>query len=203
MTTVYETTEVEQETVALVAATRELMLAVATTDLGVEELRAARAEIEQLSARLGTRTRDRVLRAPLDGPARARSAGPDQPWPIFRFSPQALPLEITFGEGTAHARTVGDALYEGPRDSVHGGYLAHLLDCMLGTMVQAQGLLAVTATLDLRYLRRTPLDVPLDLHARIIERTGRRIHAEGWVEHEGQRTVEATGLFIEIAGGTS
>lgn len=203
MTVLHESTELEREAAELVGATRELMLAVATTDLGVEELRAARAETERLTARLTTSTRDRVLRAPLDGPARARRAGPDQAWPIFRFSPQALPLTISFGEDTAHARTVGNALYEGPRDSVHGGYLAHLLDCMLGTLVQAQGLLAVTATLDLRYLHRTPLDVPLDLQARIVARTGRRIHAEGWVEHEGRRTVEATGLFIEIAGMTS
>ncbi|NPC98685.1 PaaI family thioesterase [Nocardioides sp. zg-DK7169] len=201
MPVVYETTEVEQETAELVSATRDLMRAVATTGLGAEGLRAARAEVERLTARLAQDPRDRVLRAPLDGPARARAAG--EPWSIFRYSPQALPLDISFGDGTAHARTMGDALYEGPRDSVHGGYLAHLLDCMLGTLVQSQGLLAVTATLDLRYLHRTPLDVPLDLHARILERSGRRLRAEGWVEHEGTRTVEATGLFIEIAGTPS
>jgi acyl-coenzyme A thioesterase PaaI-like protein len=81
---------------------------------------------------------------------------------------------------------------------VHGGYLAHLMDCMLGTLIQATGRRSVTGTLDLRYHARTPLDVPLELGARILATSGRKTTAEAWVEVDGARTVEARGLFIEL-----
>ncbi|MFE7225624.1 PaaI family thioesterase [Nocardioides sp. NPDC057577] len=192
------TDELAEEVAALASATRRLMLAAATADLDVDELRAARTRMDALTDELGRRSRARVLRADFHAPARAREAGPDRPLPIFRFNPQALPLALHLDGDTARARTVPNALYEGPPDSVHGGFLAHLMDCMLGTLVQATGRRAVTATLDMRYRARTPLDVPVDLAARIVKISGRKIVAESWVEVDGERTVEATGLFIEL-----
>lgn len=193
-----ETADVTEEVAELAAAARRLMLAAATADLDPEELRAARARMDELSAALGRRTRPRVLRADFHGPARAREAGPHEALPIFRFNPQALPLELHFDGDTASATTVPNALYEGPPESVHGGFLAHLMDCMLGTLVQSTGRRAVTATLEMTYLARTPLDVPVDLGARIVESSGRKILAEAWVEVDGARTVGARGLFIEL-----
>ncbi len=72
------------------------------------------------------------------------------------------------------------------------------MDCMLGILIQARGRRGVTAKLDLRYLRRTPLDAPLQLGSRITKVDGRKVWAEGWIEHEGERTVVAEGLFIEV-----
>ncbi|MFD0452023.1 hotdog domain-containing protein [Rhodococcus aetherivorans] len=57
---------------------------------------------------------------------------------------------------------------------MHGGFSAHLLDCMLGILMQARGSRSLTASLDLRYLRRTSLDEPLDLYSRIVEIEGRK-----------------------------
>ncbi len=189
---------VAEEVAALAAATRRLMLAAATTDVDLDELRAARARMDELTEALGRRTRPRALRASFDDPARAREVGPELAWPVFRFNPQALPLAIRFDGDAAYATTVPNALYEGPPESVHGGYLAHLMDCMLGTLVQATGRRSVTGTLDLRYHARTPLDVPLELGAWIVSTTGRKTTAEAWVEVDGARTVEARGLFIEL-----
>ena len=189
---------VADEVAELAAATRRLMLAAATTDVEVDEIRAARDRMDELTATLGRRTRARALRASFDEPARAREIGPELAWPVFRYNPQALPLAIRFDGDAAYATTVPNALYEGPPESVHGGYLAHLMDCMLGTLVQASGRRSVTGTLDLRYHARTPLDVPLELGARILTTTGRKTTAEAWVEVDGARTVEARGLFIEL-----
>lgn len=192
------TEEVAEEVAELAAATRRLMLAAATTHVEAHELRTARARMDELTATLGRRTRPRALRAPFDAPGRAREVGPEVAWPVFRFNPQALPLAIRFDGDAAYATTVPNALYEGPPESVHGGYLAHLMDCMLGTLVQATGRRSVTGTLDLRYHARTPLDVPLELGARIVSTSGRKTSAEAWVEVDGARTVEARGLFIEL-----
>jgi acyl-coenzyme A thioesterase PaaI-like protein len=192
------TTEEHRAATELAAATRRLMFAAATTAVDVKEVHAAARAMDRLGEQLSVQTRERALRAPFEGPARTRELGPDTAWRVFASNPQALPLDIHFDGDTATARTTANALYEGPIGTVHGGFLAHLLDVMLGTLVQARGLRGLTANLDLRYRAPTPLDVPLDLHARVVETRGRRTVAEGWVEHDGQRTVEARGTFVDV-----
>jgi acyl-coenzyme A thioesterase PaaI-like protein len=190
--------ERRQASADLVAAARELMLAAALSDLEVEDLAAAQELIERTTALLGGRTRPRVLRPGFTGPAEARDA--DEPYPMSVHNPMGLPLVIRFDGATACRGTVtAGALCEGPPESLHGGWSAWLMDCMLGILVQAQGRPAVTGSLDVRYLRRTPLDTPLELGSRIVGRDGRKITVEGWIEHDGQRTVEALGLFVQLA----
>lgn len=186
----------------LTEATRRLMLAAATTDVDPDEARAAAGAMDALAQALSARSRPRALRATFEAPAAVRSEGPDAPWRSFAYNPQAFPLEMFFDGVSSRARTTANALYEGPPGLVHGGFAAHLLDSMLGTLTQSLGLRAVTATLDLRYLAPTPLDVPLDLHARVVETSGRRTRAEGWIEHGGVRTVEARGVFVDVTGRT-
>lgn len=198
MPVIDDTTEHAHELAALTVAVRQLMLAAATTDLAPAELRTHRADIEAATAALSRASRPRIMRSDFAGPQYARDSGESGAWPIFRYNPQAMPLEMMFDGDTASARTVASALYEGPPECVHGGYLSHLLDCLLGTLIQATGRRAVTATLDLRYLAPTPLDVELELQARIVSSTGRKVVAEAWVSHAGVRTVEAHGLFIDV-----
>ncbi|MFD5811054.1 hypothetical protein QLG13_26065 [Rhodococcus aetherivorans] len=69
---------------------------------------------------------------------------------------------------------------------------------MLSTRMQARGSRSLTASLDLRYLRRTPLDEALDLYSRIVEIEGRRTVAGGWIECRGERTVEARGVVVRV-----
>ena len=184
---------------ALVAATRELMLAAATTDADVVTVRDVCAVMEELTRRIGPQDRPRVTRTPFDGPARARAAGPDHVWNLYALNPGGIALSISFGVDDARARVIPNALHEGPPDCLHGGISAHLMDCMLGALLRAHGHRALTASLDMRYLQRTPLDHPLDLSARIVESVGRKIVVEGWIEHDGERTVEARGLFVTVA----
>src|SRR3546814_14179885 len=73
-------TERTHATTALVAATRSLMHAAATTDLPVDDLATARRAIESVTAELSARARDRVLRIPFDLPAQVRAAGPEAEW---------------------------------------------------------------------------------------------------------------------------
>ncbi|SEK73288.1 Thioesterase superfamily protein [Blastococcus sp. DSM 46786] len=190
--------ERQQASIGLVAAARELMLAAALTDLEAGDLLAAQELVGRATALLGGRTRPRVLRPSFAGPAEARDAG--EPYPMSVHNPMGLPLVIRFGSPTECRGTVtANALCEGPPESLHGGWSAWLMDCMLGILVQGQGRPAVTGTLAVRYLHRTPLDAPLELGSRIVDRDGRKITVEGWIEHDGQRTVEARGLFVELS----
>ncbi len=183
----------------LVAVTRELMLAAGTTDIDVESMREATEQLRGLTARLGERRRNRVMRSGFQGPQQARESGVR--WQSFVHHPMAIPLEILFVGDTARATFHPHALHEGPTDSLHGGFSAHLMDSLLGTMMQARGVRALTATLDLRYLRQVPLDQELELFAEVSSVSGRKHIATGWISHDGQRCVEARGLFIEVPHG--
>ena len=182
----------------LVSAAREVMFAAATSEAETTQLVEHAARLREAAAAMGGKSRRHVVRAPFAGPAATRTAGPDQAWPLFRFNPQGIPLDVYFDGSTARATLRTDALMEGPPDHLHGGFSAHLMDCILGVLLQAAGKRVVTASLDVRYLQRTPLDATAELHARVVDVSGRKTVAEGWIEVEGQRTVEASGLFIEI-----
>jgi acyl-coenzyme A thioesterase PaaI-like protein len=198
MPTTDVTAELRRASSDLIATARQLMLAAATTDVGIDAIRAAERAMTDATAALTTRTRDRALRAEFDAPAAARAAGPDTPFPLFSYNPLGIPLDIYFADDGAFATLTPNALHEGPHDAMHGGFSAALMDCMLGILIQAQGSRALTATLDMTYRRRTPLDQVLTLRSRIVDHSGHKTVAEGWIEHDGERTVEATGLFIHV-----
>lgn len=185
----------------LVAATRELMLAVCTTDRGPESMLEAADQLRALAAHLAEVRRPRVLRTEFAGPQRAREAG--VPWPLFAHHPLAIPLDIHFEDDAAWAVFRPNALHEGPTDSLHGGFSAHLMDSLLGTMMQARGARALTASLELRFLRQVPLDQELHLRAEVTSVSGRKHVATGWISHDGHRCVEARGLFIDVPHGGS
>jgi len=116
---------------------------------------------------------------------------------LGRFNPVAPPLRITVDPaGTATASLVPAPMFEGPRGAVHGGYLAMLLDAVMGTLVRSFGAPAVTGRLTVRYLRPTPLDRTLRLTARVLARESRKVTVEGEITSDEVPTVRSTGLFI-------
>ena len=199
---------------SLVDAVRELALAAGTTALGAPDLAAATRAVAEVTRLLAKESTERVVRAGFLAPRACALAGravrlhqlnPALPALEVAFEhddgPQALAAALDGGDPsglTARATLLVDALHEGPPDSVHGGTISFLMDCMLGVLVQATGVPSVTGTLDLRYLRRTPLEEPLQLRARILRRDGRKILTAGSVEHAGVRTAEASGLFVAV-----
>ncbi|MDP9823960.1 acyl-coenzyme A thioesterase PaaI-like protein [Nocardioides massiliensis] len=182
----------------LVDATYRLNLAVATSDLDEAVLREARAQLDAVSDRLGARTRTRAMRNSFEAPRQARREG--TPYRLCGYTPWGVPIEARFeDDGQAvRSRFVPNALHEGPPDGMHGGVGGYLMDCVLGILIQAQDKRAVTARLEIDYRARTPLDQEMELYGRITRREGRKIWAEGWIESGGTRTLEASGLFIEI-----
>lgn len=182
----------------LVTATREFMLAATTTGVEAATVDTVVESLGELTRTLNRSKRKRAIRAPFDEPARAR-ASEAAAWEMGGYSPMGIPLTVRFeGEDSARASLVADALHEGPPDLLHGGFAAYLMDCILGVLLQARGIRAMTASLDLQYLRPTPLDDTLELSSRICSILGRKITVEGWIEHAGVHTVEARGLFIAV-----
>src|SRR5206468_5427389 len=84
----------------------------------------------------------------------------------------------------------------GPPAVVHGGWVATLLDQLLGHANAAAGVGGFTAELTVRYRRPTPYGVPLTIRARTDSVDGRRVHASGEIVADGVVTAEASGLFL-------
>jgi acyl-coenzyme A thioesterase PaaI-like protein len=196
--------------VSLVHAVRDLNLAAATARLSPTEMAGAVASVEALTAGLrGPESTSRLIRCAFEKPAQWARAG--EPMPVNLLNPSQPEVMIHFDGDFAAAERTGDptglaasaridsnALHEGPTDGLHGGIGAFLMDCMLGFLVQASGVPAVTGNLSVRYTARTPLETEIDLRSWIVSRSGRKIRAEGVIEHDGQVCVEASGLFVAI-----
>lgn len=76
---------------------------------------------------------------------------------------------------------------------VHGGIVSTMLDESMGGYLYAKGYRAVTAKLEVRYRRPTPVGVPLRIAGRILARRGKFVDACASVAlADGTVTAEAT-----------
>jgi acyl-coenzyme A thioesterase PaaI-like protein len=115
---------------------------------------------------------------------------------IGAANPIAPPLAVHVCEdGSVIGEVTLRPIHEGPPGVVHGGWVASLLDQLLGHANAAAGVGGFTAQLTVRYLRPTPYDVPLVLRARTEQVQGRTVRASGEILADGVVTAEATGLF--------
>lgn len=99
----------------------------------------------------------------------------------------------------------------GPRHFVNGGILATVVDCHSVCTAVANGyrdegreigtdprIWCVTGSMSLKYLKPTPLGVPLELRARVIEFDGRKTRVSCDVFAEGEPCVEGSVLAIRV-----
>jgi acyl-coenzyme A thioesterase PaaI-like protein len=159
----------------------------------------------------------RSLRERLDGPRRARwydkdamdldesdrFAYLDQSPLRGRLNPIAPPVEIAIVERADGSRAVeGRArlgyAYEGPPHGVHGGWVAALLDEVLGMAQGLAGRRCVTAILRIRYRHVTPIDEELRLAGWIHEDRGRSILVHGTCHAGDTLTADAEGTFVRV-----
>ena len=86
------------------------------------------------------------------------------------------------------------AAYEGPPGHVHGGVCAMILDHVLAATAHKPGRPAYTGTLNVRYLRGTPLGT-LRAEARVDRVDGAKTYAVGHIADAHGITVRAEGVF--------
>lgn len=118
-------------------------------------------------------------------------------------NPLGMPMETDYGvddEGRPFAEgavRLGRPYLGGP-DMVHGGYVAGLLDHMFGLALHAGPLVAVTATLTVRFVAPTPVERELRLRAWFEHSAGRRVRGHATCHAGDVLTAEADGLFIRV-----
>ncbi|MFA1539419.1 PaaI family thioesterase [Actinomadura monticuli] len=179
----------------LAARVRELAEATVLTAVGTAEAAAVAAEIEALTARLSAGRRD----APPFVPSGERRMDRQIGNPVTgALNPLAPPVRLRVSsDGIVRGEFTLSSVYEGPPSYVHGGVSAMVLDQVLGMAAAASGTPGMTATLETRYRRPTPLGVPLSVEAKASRVEGRKVYASGTIcGPDGRVTVEATAMFI-------
>jgi acyl-coenzyme A thioesterase PaaI-like protein len=113
-----------------------------------------------------------------------------------RANPLAAPMTITVDGEITRARAYYTAAYEGPPDTLHGGFVAAAFDDLLGVAQMASGDAGFTGTLTVRMRRPTPLFTPIEYEAGVERKNGRKIVCWGRSTANGELVAEAECLFI-------
>jgi uncharacterized protein (TIGR00369 family) len=113
-------------------------------------------------------------------------------------------MRLTF-EQDDRAREIRGTFRMGPEYSggagfVHGGIIATLLDEAMGKVNRFRGVRAVTAELNIEYLRPVPVGEEIVVEAREVEVKGRNLFHTGEIRNvKGDVLARGRGRFVEIA----
>jgi uncharacterized protein (TIGR00369 family) len=89
--------------------------------------------------------------------------------------------------------------YEGPPGHVHGGIIATLLDEAMGKANKLAGIVAMTRTMEVEYLKPVPLKRTLVVEGWGVKRDGRKHwNAAEIRSQDGEVLARSTGLFIAV-----
>jgi acyl-coenzyme A thioesterase PaaI-like protein len=171
------------------AAVRALSEVVVRTGADEHEIARAAAAVESVAASLAERpSKHRVHDSPY------------HPMSIVGGSAHPLAPQLHTAptqDGVAGTVRLGPA-YEGGPGLVHGGVLSLLFDHAMGQALFVAGQSAMTVSLEVRYLAPTPLDVPLEVSARVDRTDGRKLYVTAQLAVAGRVTAEARGVFVQL-----
>ena len=116
-------------------------------------------------------------------------------------NPLSPGLNMWFENGVAFGTVSCGYAYEGPPNHIHGGYVAAIFDQFMG-MAQMMGKSpGMTGTLNVRYLRPTPLNTELRLRAELDKVDGRKTLMNGTMHAGEQLTATCSALFVRPSRG--
>jgi acyl-coenzyme A thioesterase PaaI-like protein len=187
------------EIVALAASLRELtetMLRVPRLDAALAaEVERTRAALDALERALAPHALGDAL--PRLGPEPATQRpyylsgvllGPHHP-----LQPE---LRIAHEDGVTHGSVRFGVTFEGPPGCVHGGFVAHFFDQILGQHNLWAKIPAMTGTLSVRFRRGTPILRELAFDVRHERRGERKVITTGRLVADGEVCSEAEGTFV-------
>jgi acyl-coenzyme A thioesterase PaaI-like protein len=116
-------------------------------------------------------------------------------------NPLAPPVTVDDHEGRVAGVVTFGGAWEGGPGTVYGGFVAAAFDGMLGRAVISAGHLGVTRSLEVRYLRPTPLHKELRIESVAGTRTGQRVPVSGRLWDGDVLTCEAEAVFACVPLG--
>ncbi len=132
-----------------------------------------------------------------------------------RLNPDGLHIQTAWEDGEAVTRYTPPARYTAIPGYTYGGFLASLVDChSTGAAAIAAHLAAghqvgdgtpaprfVTASLQVDFLKPTPLGVELVVRGRIVEHKGRKVVVDSEVWAGDQVTVRGHAVLVQMPPG--
>lgn len=174
----------------------ETMLCVPALDAELAgEVERARAALDALERTLAPH----ALRDPLprmgEGPAAQR------PYYVSdvilgAHHPLRPDLRIAYEDGVTHGTVRFGVTFEGPPGCVHGGFVAHFFDQILGQHNLSARIPAMTGTLSVRFRQGTPILRELSFDVRHARRGERKVITSGRLHAAGEVFSEAEGTFV-------
>jgi acyl-coenzyme A thioesterase PaaI-like protein len=187
------------EAFELVVRARELVEAIAMTDVDAATRADVAAELASIAQRLRTRRREQALylvRHPdgrveslvQAGAGRLNPQAPPIEWVVLPVPPppgsEPRPVEV-------RARCTFTAAHSGSPFRVHGGVVAAALDEVVGVAAAAAGASGMTVGLNVTLKGGTPFGVPVEIVGRYVRSEGRKRYASGEVIVDGEVTAHA------------
>lgn len=184
----------------LAAATRALNEKLVSTDINPELAAALTEKIEDLTAELsraeqvdglvdmakrGERgTIDNVMGELVAMAGRSHPCSPDLVW---QEEPNRITGTVTFGQA-----------FEGPPGHVHGGWVAGVLDHLMGMTHVRTGYPGMTGGLSVRYLKPTPLNQVIQVSAEARELDDKRTEVKAAMRCGDTTTATAEAIFVRV-----
>ncbi|GAA1984985.1 hypothetical protein GCM10009799_07990 [Nocardiopsis rhodophaea] len=197
--TVVAEDDLPTELTDLVDQVRTLIDTVAHTEAGSADLAAARELVAEAVKRIDGDRRPigaLVHRSEFEGPVGFGTLTNVVEGPT---NPAAPPLRMERAEEGLRAEVTLSGVYQGPPGLVHGGWIAAMLDQALGSASAAAGMPGLTANLDVNYRNPTPLNVPLEITARVTGTERRKVFVAAEIRHNGEITAEGTAVMVQVA----
>jgi len=105
-------------------------------------------------------------------------------------------LRIAHEDGVTHGTVRFGVTFEGPPGCVHGGFVAHFFDQILGEHNLRERIPAMTGTLSVRFRKGTPILRELAFDVRHERRGERKVITSGRLHAAGEVFSEAEGTFV-------
>lgn len=172
-------------------------------DAPLDELAAVARELEAVASRTagyGRRSQSAIYERFFNRTASRRDVLDILDYEIFtgRATPISPPMELWLDGDRVRGKANLGLPFQGPPGRVHGGVIAAMLDVLMAKTQDLSGTMGVTGTLNIRYIRGTPLKTDIDMEARILRTEGRKLFCEGRFFVNGEQTVHAEGIWIAM-----
>ncbi|WP_101758810.1 PaaI family thioesterase [Oceanicoccus sp. KOV_DT_Chl] len=113
-----------------------------------------------------------------------------------KSNPIAAPIIVWTENDRVYGRANMGWQYEGPPNSVHGGFVAALFDQFLGVGQKITGQPGFTGTITIKYLKPTPIATDLRLEGWVDRIEGRKNFLVGEMWAGDVKTATCEGVFI-------
>ena len=119
--------------------------------------------------------------------AMAGRSHPCSPELLWQEEPNRITGTVTFGQA-----------FEGPPGHVHGGWVAGVLDHLMGMTHVRTGYPGMTGGLSVRYLKPTPLNQVIEVSAEATELDAKRTEVKAAMRFGDTTTATAEAIFVRV-----